>query len=122
MDFRKSSLRVWLRYMGAVCLPPRAVNGSLRVLTYHCVRPDADDLRSVTPKVFREHLEILKAGWNVVSIDDVLAAIKGEKPLPERAVLITFDDGYADLYDHAIPLRSRIWLPSGCFHVGSLCR
>ncbi len=115
MDFRKSSLRIWLRYMGAVCLPPRAVNGSLRVLTYHRVRPDADDLRSVTPKVFREHLEILKAGWNVVSIDEVLAAIRGEKPLPERAVLITFDDGYADLYDHALPLLQEFGFPAVVF-------
>lgn len=104
VDIRRSPLRIWLRYMGAVCLPPRSVNGGLRVLTYHRIRPDANDLRSISPQLFRRHLEILKANWNVISLDEVLAAARGEKPLPERSVLITFDDGYADLYRYAFPL------------------
>ncbi|MCS7263861.1 MAG: polysaccharide deacetylase family protein [Armatimonadetes bacterium] len=104
MNLRQSSVRIWLRQAVAVFLPPKFINGSLRILTYHRVRPDADDPRSITPQRFKEQLKVLKEGWRVVSLDDVLKAIEGKKILPQKAVLITFDDGYADLYEHAMPL------------------
>ncbi len=115
MNLRQSFLRIWLRRAVAVCSPPKVVNGSLRVLTYHRVRPDADDPRSITPERFREHLTVLKENQHVVSIDEVLTAINGEKPLPERAVLLTFDDGYADLYDYAMPLLQEFGFPAVIF-------
>lgn len=43
-------------------------------------------------------------GWTAVSIDDVERARRGEKPLPPRAVLLTFDDGYRSLYTRVYPL------------------
>lgn len=115
MNLRQSPLRIWLRRIVAVYLPPRVINGGLRVLTYHRVRPDADDPRSITPQRFREHLTVLKEGWRIVSLDEVLAAIEGDKPLPDKAVLITFDDGYADLYDYAMPLLSEFKFPAVVF-------
>lgn len=115
MNLRQSPLRIWLRQAVAFCSPPKIVNGSLRVITYHRVRPDADDPRSITPQRFREHLTALKENWRVVNLDEVIAAIDGEKPLPERAVLITFDDGYADLYDYAMPLLSEFNFPATIF-------
>lgn len=115
INLRQSALRVWLRYTGAVCLPPRKVKGGLRVLTYHRVRPDADDPRSVTPQRFREHLQLLRTHWRVVSLSEVLQAIEGNKPLPDRAVLLTFDDGYADLYEYALPLLQEFCCPAVVF-------
>lgn len=115
MNWRQSPLRIWLRYAGAVCLPPREVKGSLRVLTYHRVRPDADDPKSVTPQRFLEHLQLLRAHWKVVSLSEVLAAIEENQPLPERAVLLTFDDGCADLYDYALPLLQEFNFPAVVF-------
>jgi peptidoglycan/xylan/chitin deacetylase (PgdA/CDA1 family) len=43
-------------------------------------------------------------GWNPVSLDDIDAAQRGIKPLPPKAILISFDDGYASVYTRAYPL------------------
>ncbi len=115
MNLRQSPIRIFLRRLVAHCSLPHFVQGGLRVLVYHRVRPDADDPRSVTPQRFREHLMVLRDGWRVVSLDEVLAAVQGKQPLPERAVLINFDDGYADLYDHAMPLLQEFQFPAVVF-------
>src|SRR5690606_15174773 len=46
-------------------------------------------------------LEFFRRHYNVVSSDDVLAARRDGTPLPDRALLITFDDGWADNHAHA---------------------
>ena len=43
-------------------------------------------------------------GWTVISLDDVAAANQKIKPLPEKSILITFDDGYRSLYTRVYPL------------------
>ena len=43
-------------------------------------------------------------GYNVVSLQDILDAKQGGKPLAEKAVLITFDDGYSSIYKYLYPL------------------
>jgi len=43
-------------------------------------------------------------GWTVISLDDVSRAAQGEKSLPARAVLLSFDDGYESLYTRVYPL------------------
>jgi peptidoglycan/xylan/chitin deacetylase (PgdA/CDA1 family) len=42
--------------------------------------------------------------WTAISIDDIEAARRGEKRLPKRAILITFDDGWRSLYTRVFPL------------------
>lgn len=114
-DWRQSLVRVMLRRAAARWLPPAKANG-LRVLAYHRVRPDADDPRSVTPALFRSHLTTLRdGGWRVVSLSTVLAHLNGNAPLPPKAVLLTFDDGYADLYEWAAPLLSEFQMPACIF-------
>ncbi len=126
MNLRQSPIRIFLRHLAGRYLPARIPKGGLRVLVYHRVRPDADDPRSVTPQRFREHLTVLKDKWIVVSLDEVLEAVSGRQPLPERAVLITFDDGYSDLYEHAFPLLQEFGFPAVVFmlarYVGKIGR
>ena len=43
-------------------------------------------------------------GYVAVDVDDLLAAQKGERPLPEKAVLLSFDDGYVGMYEQVYPL------------------
>jgi poly-beta-1,6-N-acetyl-D-glucosamine N-deacetylase len=43
-------------------------------------------------------------GWTAISLDDIARANRGEKELPAKAVLITFDDGYSSLYTRIYPL------------------
>jgi peptidoglycan/xylan/chitin deacetylase (PgdA/CDA1 family) len=81
------------------------------ILMYHYVSyppPDADRYRldlSVTPDQFAAQLGWLRDnGYTTVSLDDLYLALTEGYPLPPRPVILTFDDGYADAYDHAFRL------------------
>ncbi|WP_346839604.1 poly-beta-1,6-N-acetyl-D-glucosamine N-deacetylase PgaB [Microbulbifer sp. SAOS-129_SWC] len=58
-------------------------------------------------------------GWNPVSLDDIERARRGEKPLPEKAILITVDDGYRSLYTRIYPLALVYRIPLLAAVVGS---
>lgn len=91
--------------------PPRA-----RVLMYHGVdrvsaRRDPYGM-FVTPAAFRAQMEhLLERGFVPVSEDAYLAALRGA-PLPRKAVLLTFDDGYLGVGEHAVPVLRELGLPS----------
>jgi len=94
-----------------------AVTNGLRILFYHRVSRDRDEL-AVTPHRFREQMEHLAgAGYRVVGAVDAAAAL--DAPEAGRVVGLTFDDGYADVVDNALPVlvelgfRATIFLPTG---------
>lgn len=58
-------------------------------------------------------------GWTAISLDDVARAARGGPPLPPRAVLITFDDGYRSLYTRVFPLLLAYRMPVVAALVGS---
>ena len=93
-------------------------NNLLRILTYHRVaEPAATPLLnpriiSATPSVFASQMQHLAESYNVVTMEQALAATLHQKRLPDRAVLITFDDGYFDFIDHAWPILNKLKLPS----------
>src|SRR5256885_16673378 len=88
----------------------------LVVLTYHRVAPEApaspDDF-TITPEKFAWQMARLKQdGLTPVRQRDVAAWLAGEGRLPDRPVVISFDDGYADNLVHAYPLLERLPPPS----------
>ena len=93
----------------------------LRVLTYHRVS-ELDDspalnprLISATPSVFERQMRWLRDRYAVISLDELLAAVREQATLPSRAVLITFDDAYLDFMDCAWPTLERLDLPATLF-------
>ncbi len=95
--------------------------GLLRILCYHRIaeHDDSCDLYpgtiSATPRGFDRQLEHVARHYRVVSIDDVLAAYRGARPLPQRAVLLTFDDAYDDFAEGAWPVLKRYGLAATLF-------
>jgi peptidoglycan/xylan/chitin deacetylase (PgdA/CDA1 family) len=87
----------------------------LRVLMYHKINDRRDSILSVPSRLFDEQMSYLKARYNVVSPDDVLADLSGGEPLPPRAAMLTFDDGYADVFEQAYPILERYGLPAALF-------
>jgi peptidoglycan/xylan/chitin deacetylase (PgdA/CDA1 family) len=93
----------------------------LRVLTYHRVaEPEAaphlhPGLISATPTSFERQVRYLATNYEVVSMEQVLDAWKANHPLPSRAVLLTFDDGYRDFADVAWPILKDHRLPVTLF-------
>jgi peptidoglycan/xylan/chitin deacetylase (PgdA/CDA1 family) len=94
----------------------------LAVLLYHAIADLEDDpllaRYSVPPGLFAEHLDYLgRRGWAFVSLEQVLAAFDRGRPLPPRAVLVTFDDAYADLLHTAGPVLAQRGIPAVAFAV-----
>jgi biofilm PGA synthesis lipoprotein PgaB len=79
-------------------------------LAYHDVRKDVTgdydpDQYAISTHNLAAHFAWLKHnGFTPVSIDDLIAAANNERPLPERAILLTFDDGLKSTYTDVFPL------------------
>ncbi len=93
---------------------PDGIDRSFRVpiLMYHYVSvppDDADIYRedlSVTPANFEEQMAWLaENGYETITVTDLVYALNiGWPPLPDKPIIITFDDGYVDNYQHAFPI------------------
>ncbi|EWG98243.1 polysaccharide deacetylase family protein [Halomonas sp. BC04] len=81
---------------------------NLTIVMYHYVRPlrgsRYPDLKALELERFRGQLGFIQRHYHVVSMEEVIAATRGDASLPERALLMTFDDGYRDHYQHVLPL------------------
>lgn len=83
------------------------------VLSYHDVQDEvAKDIAAGQTAVSTQNLIaqfdwLKREGWQVIGTNDLRAAKAGKKPLPEKAVLLTFDDGYVSFYDKVLPLLKR---------------
>ena len=81
------------------------------ILMYHYIRAvsDPDDSMgfrlSVTPSNFAAQMNWLAAnGYHPITLEDLNAYLSGGRGLPSRPVILSFDDGYADLYTAALPV------------------
>ena len=91
----------------AVPLPEEA---RVPILMYHYVSelpPDADVYRrdlTISPEAFRAQLDYLsEAGYHPVTLTDVYLYLTEGMPLPEKPIVLTFDDGYRDAYEVVFP-------------------
>jgi peptidoglycan/xylan/chitin deacetylase (PgdA/CDA1 family) len=94
----------------------RGAPTGIRVLAYHRVSEDTDVL-AVTPRNFAEQMDFLLAGgYTVVDLVDAAAMLRrGESP--SRTVALTFDDGYRDVAEHAVPVLERCGFTATVFVV-----
>ena len=104
--------------VGFVCSRSKPIKGTLRVLMYHRVTDTMDpDILAVTPFAFVQQMTWLREeGWQVIPVLEALALLE-KRSLPERAVAITFDDGYRDNYEEAFPILVRMGFPATVFPV-----
>ena len=96
------------------------VNGegerTLRVLMYHKVNDTPGNPLSVPTGLFDEQMSAVKElGYQVVGLDAVLDHYTEGVALPPQAVLITFDDGYSDNLEQALPILERHGYPAVMF-------
>ncbi|WP_412971626.1 polysaccharide deacetylase family protein [Glaciecola sp. MF2-115] len=79
---------------------PANNNNSFVILQYHHVSTETPRSTSVTPSELEQHLAYLSEFHNVVSLQTALDAIKSGAALPQKAVVITFDDGYKNILEN----------------------
>jgi len=98
---------------------------ALRILMYHRINAShPGDRLSIHPDVFRGQMEALAgSGRPVLPLSEALTALRCAGPLPKGAVCLTFDDGFRDNFDFALPVLERLGLPATFFvvtgHVGT---
>lgn len=93
----------------------RAADSRFLALCYHDVQDRlwTPDNMSVSTGRLVQHFEWLKSnGWQPVGLDRILAARNGGPPLPDKAVLLSFDDGYESLYTRVFPLLRQYGYPA----------
>ncbi|MDD6984581.1 MAG: polysaccharide deacetylase family protein [Clostridia bacterium] len=89
------------------------------VLMYHNIAEEPNDM-TVTPETFRMHMETLaENGYTAVTLDDMVNYVYSGGELPEKPVLITFDDGYYSNYEYAYPVLSELGMKAVIFTVGT---
>ena len=104
----------------------RALNAPLAVvLAYHSIANLAGDRilgeYGVPPERFAAQLDrLLRDSWQFVTVDQLVDALGGANTLPERALLLTFDDAYVDLLTAACPILAERGVPAVVFVVGDL--
>lgn len=86
-------------------LAPAGAGAKLSIAIFHRVHARPDPLFPDEPdrQRFDEVCRWLKAWFQVLPLDEAVRALR-EGRLPSRALCITFDDGYADNHDHALPV------------------
>ena len=89
------------------------------VLMYHHLSQEGGSEVNLPVSLFEEQLRALRdAGCTAVTLEDLYAYVEQGTPLPEKAVLITFDDGYESNYDLAWPLLEKYGMKGTIFAIG----
>src|SRR5215469_15394735 len=93
-------------------------SASTAILMYHSVMADpaehADSLGGIihSEAEFRAQMELLSRDYHPISLDEVVGSLDSRKQLPGRSVAVTFDDGYRDNAEVAMPILNRLGIPA----------
>lgn len=95
--------------------PGSRLSRRFQILIYHKISPETHPFFEPThPAIFEQHVQFLKGCYTVMPLSEVVErSQRGD--VPERAVAITFDDGYRDNYEFAFPILKKYQLPATIF-------
>lgn len=99
---------------------PSRQQATVGVLLYHRIAEHAVDLPeptiNVSPKTFREQLDGLQQrGFQFQHLSEMQQRCKGNDALPDKAVVVTFDDGYENVFLNAWPVLRELEIPATIF-------
>jgi peptidoglycan/xylan/chitin deacetylase (PgdA/CDA1 family)/glycosyltransferase involved in cell wall biosynthesis len=110
---------VTMEGLGIFAMFRRTNRERLTVLLYHGVRgaagPEQIDNLHVPESEFRRQMKWLRRKFTPVTLDQALAGLEGRSPLPNRPVLVTFDDAYRNNLTVAAPILSELGIPAVLF-------
>jgi peptidoglycan/xylan/chitin deacetylase (PgdA/CDA1 family) len=103
----------------------KLTKSQVAILMYHRVCPRSDNwsLDPLRPQSFAKQIEYFCRNYEIISLDKLAEYIYRGKSLPEKAVAVTFDDGYRDNYLYAYPILKKHHIPATFFlttgHIGT---
>lgn len=90
------------------------------VLYYHSVSEPAVNEVTITPQNLREQLSYIKdQGYVTLTINELTNYLLNNSPIPEKSIVITFDDGYMDNYYNAFPILKEFNMHATIFCITS---
>jgi peptidoglycan/xylan/chitin deacetylase (PgdA/CDA1 family) len=104
-----------VRWLGDL-LSPTGPRARLSILIYHRVLAVPDAILDTEPDaaLFEEEMAFVAANFNILTLSEAIERLK-RCALPSRALCVTFDDGYADNHDVAVPILRRLGVPATFF-------
>lgn len=94
-------------------LAPESALARVPILMYHDVLSEPEVFFDLTPDIFEGHLQtILANGLTPVSLDQVVRHLRTGAALPDKPVVLTFDDGYSGHYEHVFSLLKQYNVPA----------
>jgi peptidoglycan/xylan/chitin deacetylase (PgdA/CDA1 family) len=108
----------YLRFLDAYGLVRRKTTHSqIAILAYHRVCPERDGWFAQTVRLseFEKQIKYLSRSGCIVHLDELASLIMAGKPLPEKAAVLTLDDGHQDNYAYAYPILKKYGAPATIF-------
>ena len=103
---------------------PATAASRVTVLMYHRVGYKANNRENrycVSPPRFASHMRTLqRRGMRPCTVEDFVRWLEGACTLPEGSIVLTFDDGFLGVYEHAFPILSQMGWPATVFLVSAL--
>ena len=87
------------------------------ILIYHrvCPQDESGHLRSTAPDDFAKQIKYFRQHYEILSLESLSDYLRSGKRLPQKAIVITFDDGYKDNYLYAYPVLKTYDIPATVF-------
>lgn len=114
---REITKKLLLLALYALRFADKNATSGLLVLTYHRIseQPDITDPLKISVSMFENQIRFLKTNYFFITADDLRDAITGICKLPDKACLITFDDGWQDNYTIGLPVLKKYNVPALIF-------
>jgi len=109
----------------------RTLDKQLAILAYHKIgRPPEngwDTWYYIPEKIFIKHMEFIRdSAWSVIDLPTFLAGLDRPEIMPDRGLLLTFDDGHKSMRNVALPILQQFSFPAVCFvptdHIGTISK
>ena len=114
--FMKELIKRTIVSTGALRLS--SAGASTAIVMYHSVMEEpnqhSDSLGGIihSESQFRAQMELLARNYHPISLDEVVKKLNAGETLPKRSVVITFDDGYTDNHEVAMPILDNVGIPA----------